>query len=110
MSVPKAIPALRDDTHSKIELDLVYVSGTPMETGGHLSQPGTPLGSSAIHEATPPPLEMMIFSPGKKLFFTLLLHQSFAVVNKITSCSLNWLLNGRILVKNFRRLISVANC
>ncbi len=35
-----------------------------METGGHLSQPGTPLGAGSIHEPTPPPLEMMIFSPG----------------------------------------------
>ena len=68
MSVLEATITLRD-THSKIELDLVYVSGTPMETGGHLSQPGTPLGSNAIHEATPPPLEMMIFSPGKKFTF-----------------------------------------
>ena len=47
-----------------LKLKSLCISGTPMETGGHLSQPGTPLGAGSIHEPTPPPLEMMIFSPG----------------------------------------------
>ena len=38
-----------------------------METGSHLSQPGTPLSNHAMHEQTPPPLEMMLFSPSKVL-------------------------------------------
>jgi hypothetical protein len=44
------------------------ISGTPMETGGHLSQPGTPMSNGTLHEPTPPPLEMMIFSPGNTFF------------------------------------------
>jgi len=48
---------------SGIKLALYQLSGTPMETGSHLSQPSTPLSNQTTHEPTPPPLEMMIFSP-----------------------------------------------